>query len=379
MTVKRPFVDFYRELEISPVHQDVSDPEKHLARRAALYRQLGIPPLYVRERSVIEFGPGSGYNALYTASLRPKRYVLVEHNPRGIADMRELFARFSLERMEIVSSLAEDFQTDDRFALVIAEGMLPYAVGPIGLVQKIATFVEPGGLLIVTCVDGPGALDTIVRRAIGWRVVAPEIPARERVAPLVEIFDAHLRALPGRSRPTEDWVLDNVVQPFTGSLFSIPDALGALDSDFDAFGGSPHFVADWRWYKAIPDDVGANAFTLSAYRRTILNFLDYRNALPPHDEALGALVIDRCNLMYRLMQRRESAGEETLGEFVAALREVSNAVRTLAPLTAASLDAAVTFLETPGKPDWTLLDPFVPYFSRGAQYVSLIRRGKAQG
>ncbi|MGH7684494.1 MAG: SAM-dependent methyltransferase, partial [Vulcanimicrobiaceae bacterium] len=138
MSVKRPFVDFYRDLEISPVHQDLSDPAKHYARRAALYRHLGIPPLYVRGGHVIEFGPGSGYNALYTASLSPDRYVLVEHNPKGISEMQELFERFELRCTRIVESLAEDFKTDDRFALVIAEGMLPYAVGPIELVKKIA-------------------------------------------------------------------------------------------------------------------------------------------------------------------------------------------------------------------------------------------------
>ena len=359
MTVKRPFVDFYRELAISPVHQDLSDPRKHVARRAALYRHLRIPPLYVRGARVIEFGPGSGYNALYTASLKPKRYVLVEHNPRGVADMRELFERFSVENAEIVESLAEDFHGDERFALVIAEGMLPYAVGPIDLVKKIASFVEPDGILIVTCVDGPGAFDTVARRLIGWRVVPPEVLARERVAPLCAVFDSHLQTLPGRSRPTEDWVLDNIVQPFTGSLFSIPDALDALDGRFDAYGALPDFLGDWRWYKAVPEGADPN-----------------RNALPPHDEQLGAYVVQRCDLVYRLMQARENAGEATLPAILDAVRELSAAVRELAPGTAASLDALLAFLAAPGEPDWRLLGAFLPYFSRGAQYVSLIGRGK---
>lgn len=376
MTVKRPFVDFYRELEISPVRQDVSDPQKHLARRAALYRHLGIPPHYVRGARVLEFGPGSGYNALYTASLGPSRYVLVEQNPKGVADMRELFGRFSVRGTEIVESLAEDFESDERFALVIAEGMLPYAVGPIELVKKIGRFVEPGGILIVTCVDGPGALDTIARRLVGWRVVPPEMDPRQRVAPLVQVFDAHLRTLPGRSRPTEDWVLDNVVQPFTGSLFSIPDALEALGSDFEAYGASPHFLADWRWYKAIPEDERQNDFVLSAYQRTILNFIDYRNALPPHDEELGNLLIRRCNDIYGLMQQRENNGLAAIPQIAAILAEIQNAVAPLAPQTAEALGALRAFLAAPGPPNWSLLQPFVPYFSRGAQYLSLIRNAE---
>lgn len=377
MNARRPFVDFYRELAISPVHQDLSDPAKHRARRAALYRHLGIPPLYVRDARVIEFGPGSGHNALYTASLGPRRYVLVEHNPKGIADMRELFGRFEIDCAEIVESLAEDFRSDERFALVIAEGMLPYAFGPGELARKISEFTEPGGILIVTCVDGPGALDTVARRLIGWRIVAPEVPPRERVGPLASFFDSHLRTLPGRSRPTEDWVLDNVVQPFTGSLFSIPDALAAAGEGFEIYGASPHFLTDWRWYKAIPEGAPANRFALEQYRRTILNFLDYRNALPPHDEALGTLIVERCNAAYVLMQKRENEGKNTMPEIVSALRDVANAARPLSRQTGEALDALIAFLAKDGEPDFALLEPFAPYFSRGAQYVSLIRRENA--
>lgn len=374
MSARRPFVDFYRELEISPVHQDLSDPAKHRARRAALYRHLGIPPLYVRGARVIEFGPGSGHNALYTASLGPRRYVLVEHNPKGIADMRELFQRFDVDCAQIVESLAEDYRSDERFALVIAEGMLPYGFGPGELARKISRFAEAGGILIVTCVDGPGGLDTVARRLIGWRVVAPEANPRDRVRPLASVFDAHLRTLPGRSRPTEDWVLDNVVQPFTGSLFSIPDALAAAGDEFEIYGASPHFLTDWRWYKAIPEGESANRFALRQYRRTILNFLDYRNALPPHDEDVGAFVVERCDAAYVLMQKRENDGEDTMPELLSVLRDVANAARPLSRQTGEALDALVAFLSKSGEPDFTLLEPFAPYFSRGAQYVSLIRR-----
>ena len=40
----RPYVDFYRQEEISPVAQDISDLDRHFQRRQALYRHLGISP-----------------------------------------------------------------------------------------------------------------------------------------------------------------------------------------------------------------------------------------------------------------------------------------------------------------------------------------------
>jgi hypothetical protein len=34
----KPYVDFYSKNNISPIHQDISDIEKHLQRRELLYR-----------------------------------------------------------------------------------------------------------------------------------------------------------------------------------------------------------------------------------------------------------------------------------------------------------------------------------------------------
>ena len=56
---------------------------------------MGIVPAFVENRSVLEFGPGSGHNAIYTASLSPGTYELVEGNPKGVTDTRERLAKFS--------------------------------------------------------------------------------------------------------------------------------------------------------------------------------------------------------------------------------------------------------------------------------------------
>jgi len=85
---ERPFIDFYRRHGISPVSQNISNLKKHLERRKALYRHLGIPPTLVKDRTVIEFGPGNGHNAIYTTSLNPSRYVLVDGNPTGLKKPR---------------------------------------------------------------------------------------------------------------------------------------------------------------------------------------------------------------------------------------------------------------------------------------------------
>jgi len=121
-------LDFYRRHGISPVRQDIRNLDAHFARRAALYRHLGLLPAFLLGRTVLEIGPGSGFNSVYTASLRPSRYVLVEGNPRGVADIGKLFSDYPelAERIEVVTALADHYRSDEPFDFV-----LPWPACPI--------------------------------------------------------------------------------------------------------------------------------------------------------------------------------------------------------------------------------------------------------
>src|SRR5260370_38346423 len=91
MTEPRAFVDYYTSKGIIPTRQDISNLDTHFRRRETLYRHLGIPKSLLRRASVIEFGPGSGHNALFTASCRPGRYVLVDATPPTLESTRRQF------------------------------------------------------------------------------------------------------------------------------------------------------------------------------------------------------------------------------------------------------------------------------------------------
>jgi len=53
-----PFLSFYNRLGFAPTRQQTSSSNSLSARRAFLYRTLGIPNLAVRGSDIIEFGPG---------------------------------------------------------------------------------------------------------------------------------------------------------------------------------------------------------------------------------------------------------------------------------------------------------------------------------
>ncbi len=145
MQDKVAFVGFYESNHISPVSQDIVDLNKHFQRRESLFRSLGLLPAFIAGKSVLEFGPGSGHNALYMASLKPGRYELVDGNPKGVQETRERLAAYSDSQVEVHQSLFEEFQTDAQFDLVWAEGCLPHQSEPLPLLDHISLFVARGG------------------------------------------------------------------------------------------------------------------------------------------------------------------------------------------------------------------------------------------
>ena len=373
--VKRAFVDYYRERDISPVKQDVSDRERHFSRRASLYRFLGVPPLYVEGAHVLEFGPGSGDNATYTASLGPERYVLVDANPRGLAETRLQLAATALapECVSVVESYVEDFAVEERFDLVLAEGLVPFQNDPGGFARHIASFVRPGGMLVLTCADAASAIGEIGRRFLANRIAPPALPYLERRSLLVPVFSAHLATLEGMSRSVEDWIDDNIAHPLTGRLYSIADAIESLAGDgFAIWGSSPQFLTDWRWYKRVyGDERDFNGRAVESYYRNVANLLDYRVTLEPHDGELGRAILRECNALYALMQANDAGDESLAPQTAGRLRDVAELVADVSPLTASSLRSLAGALA--GDNAAVLGEEFTAHFGRGQQYVSFVR------
>jgi SAM-dependent methyltransferase len=374
----RPFVDYYGARNISPVAQDISDVGRHFERRASLYRSLGIPPLYVRGRSVIEFGPGSGYNALYTAYLDPSRYLMVDANPRGVNETRALLAaRYpGAANHELVHSLIEEFDSGERFDLVLAEGLIPFQMNPAAFAEQIARFAGPRAILVVTCADAPSIIGEIGRRLIAYRVAGRELPEDERLRRLVPLFGPHLKTLTGMSRSVEDWIEDNVLIPFVGKTFGIDEAVAALGDSFDVYGSSPQFTTDLRWYKQLyGEERRFNERTATAYLENMMNFLDCRVTLPPHDAALGVSIRDLCRRIYQAMQTLEAGdGQEPAGDVAPLVRELAGLAER-SPRTARALEELADALEIdPVSGVGERLNEFVSFFGRGMQYLSFIRR-----
>jgi len=377
----RPFVDFYRANGISPVTQDIADRKRHFERRDALYRHLGLVPSFLRGRRVLEYGPGSGHNALHTLSLGPSRYVLVDGNPTGLERSQTLLAgEPNADALEFIASMIEDFRADGTFDLVLCEGVIPFQIDPPAFLRQVARAVRPGGVLIVTTADAVSVLPEMLRKLMARLTVPGDAPSERQLATLRPIFRPHLATLAGMSRPHDDWILDQLIQPWVGELLSIRDAIGALDNGFDLHGSSPRFLTDWRWYKSIH---GAerrwNETATGSYLANLHSLLDHRLTFGPRDPAANAALLDLAERTYAAIGgidkggNAKSAAEQVLEHLEGVYEQVSGFSLDIAGAISDAAAAIETLLDRGPLPVLPC-GRLVPWFGRGQQYVSFVRR-----
>jgi len=380
-------LDFYRRHSISPVRQDISDLNAHFGRRSALYRHLGILPGFVRGRTALEIGPGSGFNSIYTASLEPSRYVLVEGNPRGVDDIRQLFSGYPAlaARVEVVSASAEDYKSAEPFDFVFCEGMLALAglPDPERLLRTVAGHTAPGGVLVITCIDAISQFSEVMRRFVAQWLIDPAQDLSQHVERLLPVFSPHLSTLKGMSRRHDDWIVDNLLNPASiGPLLSIADAVTALDGEFDVFGASPRFLTDWRWYKSIAGESDRfNELAIEAYWANVHNLLEYRETFAPRDPLDNRRLYEACATVRGAVQEYERERDRgILALVLGGLDTIIAGLRSFSRLTGDALADLRSALAQPALDTAALAasPAFSGWFGRGQQYLSFSRRHDAR-
>ena len=379
-------LSFYRAQGISPVRQDISDLQEHFTRREMLYRQLGILPGFISAKRVLEVGPGSGFNALYTASLEPESLVLLEPNPTGAADIRRLVSDYPefLDRVETLEVDLFDFESKEGFDFVFCEGLLAGTPEPERVLGQLAGFVAGGGVLVVTSEDYISKLAETLRRLLADLAYDPTAPLDEQVDCLLPLFSPHLATLRGMSRNHGDWIIDNLINPASiGRLLSLPDTISVLSEEFEFFASSPHIVTDWRWYKSVfsEEKKDYNARTTEQYWSLAHNFIDYRITAPGRSREANRTLYHLCKgirdttRLYE-QQRDPSRIDEARNLLSKLVEHVRAAPRDFTAELTGALEEARSFVLQDTIDGAAIANSryFSSWFGRGQQYISFSNR-----
>ena len=373
--MKTSFVDFYTEHNVSPVSQDISDLRKHFQRRNVLLRSLGIPSALVRDTTILEFGPGSGHNATYVASLEPSKYHLVDGNLKGVKDTKELISEYNIDDLKVIHSLFLEYQSDALFDIVWAEGCIPHQKDPINILRHLSSFTKKDGIFVASMNNGISYLSEMIRRIASFIHLNDDDPFQVKIDTIRPLLEGHLHNLKGMSRPVDDWHVDSILQPLHKSkLFSIPDAIETLKEDYDVYSTSPKFISDWRWYKeVIGNNKEFNQLALDCYYKNNLNLIDYRYEFKPHSVKFGQKLESLCSEIWNIMCLIQNGDSSQLNIFIEKINDVSRLIEKKTPKTSKAIVESLHWLEC-GAPISKELEYFPKWWGRGQQYVSFIKK-----
>lgn len=247
-----PIVAFYKKHQITTDHHQ-SDLKSHLTMREKLYRTLGLPPIFFQDRHILDVGPGRGYNALAPFDWGSST-DFCEPNPEAQKGLEQLMQEHKIpsSKWSLYKSPIEEFSSDKTYDLVIAEGFIPGIYNRLPIIEKIKTLVKKGGVAVVTCMDDLSFLLELLRRITALRLLeVKQVHAfEEKVQVLAQAFSPDFKALPHRTRPVEDWIVDCCLCPsIYADFFSIEECLQEFGSDFLFYGASPSLFTDLSWYK----------------------------------------------------------------------------------------------------------------------------------
>ena len=253
--MKNDFLEYYGRYNISPVKQDIQNIDIHFARRKKLYRQCGVPVLAFRDADVLEVGPGGGYNTLAFFQWNCRHVDLVEANETGRREMQKLFEKHAIStgQYKIFPCKIEDYLTDKKYDIVIAEGFLSHIYNQEEVINKLSGLVDENGIIVITCCDDVCFFIELMKRLVALFLTRNISDYNQKTEYLADFFKPQLDTLKGVSRSAKDWVQDQILNPagVNGMELTMSQAVDYFGEAFDLLGCSPRMFTDYSWYKDI--------------------------------------------------------------------------------------------------------------------------------
>jgi SAM-dependent methyltransferase len=248
-------LEFYEKYKIIPtIGINDKNINKIKQQRFNFYFKIGLLPENFKNKEILEFCPGTGYNAYYLLKFtKIKKITLVDINPKSIERTQNTLKKFRnkiIHKRDVIK-----FKTKKKFDYIIIENALTAFFSKPNLVfKKIIKFLKPNGYIILTVSDDI-ALFSERLRYLHSKLLLKNIKNKNdfnlKKKILSEEFKSHLKTLGNSTRSIEDWVTDNLLSRYLDKKsFSFLKLYKSLNKKLIITNMSPNLnFPDFDWYK----------------------------------------------------------------------------------------------------------------------------------
>ena len=367
----RPFLDFYEKHEIIPTKLNIDSQSEFFAQRDRLFASLGIPPTFLRGMNILELGSGTGQKALHLLSRMPTSYLAIDNNQRSVMATRDAIRRLNFSgNAEVVDLDFSEYQSSNRYDLVLAELVLDNQLEPTIFLGKLLDATRNLGVLVITCCDPISLLSETIRKAIAHNEELIDGDLTNSSNRIVEFFRQDLDHLGGMNRVRTDWAIDQLIRPWIGRLLPLPEAIAYVGSTATFHGSSPNFVEDYRWYKDPEISFKSlNENAIQNYWEKCHNFLDLRLPRSTQDVNFNRVLFTICSDLYSEVYTN-GWNKDSHSEVLKICLKLKDHICDLEKVINNSLDAFIDYWQSG---EVASLQEFRPFWGRGSQYVSFIK------
>ncbi|MDC3185834.1 class I SAM-dependent methyltransferase [bacterium] len=253
MSTQKSFIDFYNKNHLIPVKQNLKSKVEHLSKRDFLYSSVGLSSLTLKNASILEFGPGTGQNAINWLNYNPSSITLVDGADAAIEEITKNFSEVEVPKnidLSLIKSEFTEFKSKKKYDIIWAEGCIPHQSDIDNIINSMLNHLSIDGIFTCSTISGLAHLSETIRRVSASIVLNKLHPEIDDLDFLVNIYKNDLRALSNSTRFVEDWVLDVIIQPLhTTSLCSIPDVLEISKNTHIPYHTYPKLSDSVCWYK----------------------------------------------------------------------------------------------------------------------------------
>jgi SAM-dependent methyltransferase len=224
-------------------------------QRFNFYFLMSLTPSDLNNKSVLEFGSGTGYNAYYLIKkCNIKNITCVEKNYNSLLKLKKNLVNF--DNVKIKKLDIYNYKDKKKYDFVICENVIDNFSKPSLILKKMMNCCKPGGRVILTFGDNYGIFSTKLRYLYALMLTEKRkiVDFNHRLKFLAKVFRKDLNFILKNTRAADKWVLDNILNinwVTKKSYFDLKAIKKIVKKKFLIFSFYPQFYFNKYFYKKV--------------------------------------------------------------------------------------------------------------------------------